>query len=867
MARRKGSKQRTRGRSGTAETRDPVTVTFCETVERTVPERATVVVVTRGDPALLRLGDRTGWHFPQRTDGVYAGYYPPDSAAAITHLESLRERGAQFLAFPATALWWLEHYEELAAHLEIRYERIVYDESQGAIYALVERPARETARRQNGASPRGGERERVAQGAPAEALDGVRALFDAAYYSEQAGIEFASEDAALAHYLENGAESGHDPNPYFDTAYYYGQRPNLRERGVNPLVHYVAPPADGKRADPNPLFVNAYYVQTYPDVESSGQSPLEHFLGRDASEGRYVSHIHKNAFDRLRQSSVKGLTRGNWKRGAVLIFTSGNEHDRDFDLAEGTRLLAEDHRLDSVVVAERRTGVAALEGNAKLFVLEDYELACQIFRPSALRMFARTLWRLRPLLALSELPEVIPTLRSGGIRTYDLNDPDHVTSEGTRGLLERGVRELGLGRGVAGPEYARPKQQITKVMMLCSDWGVSGVNAALEAVGGELVRRGWELEILFTRDSRYVLASAGDGAHLPSLPYRFLERPRSGVDGLWEGLIAEVQRSSPCIALLAYDQVANCIAPALTDEVGVVSWIQADDGDYYEQVYRLGRYCNAVVCVSSHIRDTAAALNPTISERLHVIHNTSVSEQDIVARRTRAAQMRMVYTGRLVQYQKRVLDYVELARALDRTGVPYEITLIGDFTAREGAQEVFEERGREHLDDGRIALLGRQPRETILHELAHSAFFVLLSDFEGLPLSLVEAMAAGCVPIVADSPSGVPELVTSGYDGYIMSGRDYDAWAEFLVALWNDREGLSRLSRHARKTVRAAFTIEHIGSQFDELLRQIADEVVSGRYQRPPALTWGPDRSPAGDVLPSPNLFLPGYLARYPGLS
>ena len=49
---------------------------------------------------------------------------------------------------------------------------------------------------------------------------------------------------------------------------------------------------------------------------------------------------------------------------------------------------------------------------------------------------------------------------------------------------------------------------------------------------------------------------------------------------------------------MAYDFVANSVVPALTDDVGAVIWAQADDGDYYEQAYRLGRYCNAVVCVS-----------------------------------------------------------------------------------------------------------------------------------------------------------------------------------------------------------------------------------------------------------------------------
>jgi len=203
---------------------------------------------------------------------------------------------------------------------------------------------------------------------------------------------------------------------------------------------------------------------------------------------------------------------------------------------------------------------------------------------------------------------------------------------------------------------------------------------------------------------------------------------------------------------------------------------------------------------------------------------------------------------------------------LDRTGVRYEISLIGEFVSKEGIQPVFDQRGRAHLDDGRIRLLGRLPRERILEQLSRTTFFALLSDFEGLPLSLVEAMAVGCVPIVAEMPSGIPELVTSGHDGVIVNGRDYDAWAELFVELWKDDTRLAAMSRNARTTVRETFTIEKIGGQFDRLLSRIADDITSGGYRRPDPLHWGPGRSPSGDVLPSPNLFYPPIFAQYPGL-
>src|SRR5215218_3418569 len=109
---------------------------FAELARGAVPEGATVVVVSKGDAALLEVGDRQTWHFPQRSDGTYAGYHPLDSASAISHLEELRERGARYLAFPAPSIWWLDHYKGLRQHLESHYRAVSEDPNAGIIYAL-----------------------------------------------------------------------------------------------------------------------------------------------------------------------------------------------------------------------------------------------------------------------------------------------------------------------------------------------------------------------------------------------------------------------------------------------------------------------------------------------------------------------------------------------------------------------------------------------------------------------------------------------------------------------------------------------------------------------------------------------------------
>jgi hypothetical protein len=107
-----------------------------EAVNVSLPDGATVMVVSNGDEDLLKLGDRTGWHFPQTKEGIYAGHHPANSSEAINKLEALRKKGGGFLLFPSTCFWWLDYYGEFKQYLETHYKRIRQDDTC-SIYELA----------------------------------------------------------------------------------------------------------------------------------------------------------------------------------------------------------------------------------------------------------------------------------------------------------------------------------------------------------------------------------------------------------------------------------------------------------------------------------------------------------------------------------------------------------------------------------------------------------------------------------------------------------------------------------------------------------------------------------------------------------
>jgi glycosyltransferase involved in cell wall biosynthesis len=102
---------------------------------RTVATPGDVVLVpVNGDGAVPNLTPQRAWPFPQARDGSPGGD-PADGAAAVTHLEAQRRRGARWFALPSSASSWRHRYPELLDHLETRHRRLHHDEHL-ALYEL-----------------------------------------------------------------------------------------------------------------------------------------------------------------------------------------------------------------------------------------------------------------------------------------------------------------------------------------------------------------------------------------------------------------------------------------------------------------------------------------------------------------------------------------------------------------------------------------------------------------------------------------------------------------------------------------------------------------------------------------------------------
>lgn len=131
---------------------------------------------------------------------------------------------------------------------------------------------------------------------------------------------------------------------------------------------------------------------------------------------------------------------------------------------------------------------------------------------------------------------------------------------------------------------------------------------------------------------------------------------------------------------------------------------------------------------------------------------------------------------------------------------PWRLRLVGDGPLLTDAVSLASSLG---ITD-RVDFLGA--RTDVAQLLASSDIFVLASRFEGLPISILEAMRAG-LPVVASNVGGVPELVTDK-SGILVPASDPDSLATAIRQLVASHELRIRLGRNGRIKFKKDFRVE-----------------------------------------------------------
>jgi len=194
-----------------------------------------------------------------------------------------------------------------------------------------------------------------------------------------------------------------------------------------------------------------------------------------------------------------------------------------------------------------------------------------------------------------------------------------------------------------------------------------------------------------------------------------------------------------------------------------------------------------------------------------VIHN-AVPLPAPAAPRNADARCRIVALGQLGQRK----GTPELLDALATTALgelDWDAVIAGN-----GTVEVSRERAAALKLTDRVQIPGWVDGATVAHLLAGADIFVLPSHNEGLPVAILEAMAAG-LPVVTTPVGAIPELVIAQETGLLVPAGSAEALAAALAELVRNREMRLRFGKNARERIEQQFRIEVIGERFVSIYR------------------------------------------------
>ena len=154
-----------------------------------------------------------------------------------------------------------------------------------------------------------------------------------------------------------------------------------------------------------------------------------------------------------------------------------------------------------------------------------------------------------------------------------------------------------------------------------------------------------------------------------------------------------------------------------------------------------------------------------------------------------------------------------LIRSMKKVAIFFPDTvllIIGDGPLRHELEELVLSEGLQKI----IFFLGI--RDDIPRLLSVLDVFVLCSLSEGLPLTILEAMAAGC-PIVATAVGGIPEIIQDGREGNIIPSDDPDKLAEAISGILGNEEKRREMGDKAKKRFEEKFTLRAMVKKYEEL--------------------------------------------------
>lgn len=212
-----------------------------------------------------------------------------------------------------------------------------------------------------------------------------------------------------------------------------------------------------------------------------------------------------------------------------------------------------------------------------------------------------------------------------------------------------------------------------------------------------------------------------------------------------------------------------------------------------------------VACISNFARSQAMVFSDQrFWSKLHIVHcgiDPSLYEKPKMDRR-KSTDQNLLFVGRLAAV-KGLSVLFKSAVELRRDFSALKITLVGDGPERMNLENEVQQLGLEDC----VEFVGYQSQSEVAEFLQAADLLILPSFAEGLPVVLMEAMAAQ-VPVVTTPVGGVTELVEDGINGALVPPGDEVTLTRRISELMRDRNLRKKMGQAGRKKVIESFTVD-----------------------------------------------------------
>lgn len=205
------------------------------------------------------------------------------------------------------------------------------------------------------------------------------------------------------------------------------------------------------------------------------------------------------------------------------------------------------------------------------------------------------------------------------------------------------------------------------------------------------------------------------------------------------------------------------------------------------------------------------------AQRVTVLPNC-VDLQDAAAferqKKAETEPLTIGYLGR-IEYNKGMAELLAACRRLRDEGVDFRMVMAG----MEQGTEAFVSQFEKALGN-RFRYVGVVSGKVKSDFFKQIDVFAMPTYFEGLPMSLLESMSYGVVPVVTPVGS-IPQVVTDGKNGILVGVRQVEPLADAIRRLATDREQTLNMGREAKETIFSDFSPKHYVEQLNQVYESL----------------------------------------------